>query len=492
VLALSVVAALVLAGLAAFRTHQGEPIAQERRAAESEASEEPGPEEAREKAEELAEIRAETRARLRTQEIIEREGEAKLTPVTGGPAPGWLGEKPFGKGNDWEPAIAADPGAPYVYVVTTRFGRHVQACNNCPRPAIVMRVSDDNGMTWGPVEYVCKCPGENWQYDPQIEVADDGTVFATWLSSGWHTWVSYSDDHGATWSDPVDSKDGIGWSDHGFLTISPDGGDVYVAFNRSVSFVAASHDGGASFEPPVRTNPQGQNRYYYHYNGVVLPGGEVVIAATSLPYDPYARGIVRYLVLRSTDGGTTWDQIPIDYVQEQPDCYTQGCRHDHWAGLSSIGMDDDGDLVYAYSGTRRAHRGQLTFVSTSEDGGLTWSTPQALSPVRAHGRRVVAAFNAVVGTGDGDFRVWWMDDRNGRGCFNVWYSTSSDGGANWSDEVRISDANSGAGYKHPCGFDGDYGDYGEMDLTYDGKAVAAWGEAFGYYGPGGTWINREA
>jgi len=441
--------------------------------------------------EEQQELRTEFRARARAQAIFERTGEPAIEPVTHGFANGFDGEQRFGAGNDWEPAIGADPSSPYVYVMTTRFGSML--CSSCAHPSIVYRVSDDGGHTWGPTKYLCKgC--NTWQYDPQVEVATDGTVFATWLSRGWSTWVSKSTDNGMTWSDPVDVKGPLGWTDHGFLTISPDGMDVYVAFNRRDSFVAASHDGGTTFADPVMTSPIAQRccRYYFHYNGAVLPDDSVVISATAVSNNPYARGRIQYYALRSTDGGVTWEQIWIDTVEEQPDCYSYGCRHDHYAGMATVDADADGDLVFSYAGTRNAGRGQLIFVKYSTDGGMTWSTHQRLSPTWANNhRRTIASFPMVAGTGDGDFRLWWMDNRNGRFLWNVWYTESTDGGMTWAPEVRISDAITGAGYKHPGGFDADYGDYGEIAINNVGETVTATGQAFSYWGPGGTWMNVE-
>jgi hypothetical protein len=53
---------------------------------------------------------------------------------------------------------------------------------------------------------------------------------------------------------------------------------------------------------------------------------------------------------------------------------------------------------------------------TSTDG-VTWSAPIALG---SGGTKIGADFPAVAaGPTAGDFRVAWMDDRNGAGAFNV-------------------------------------------------------------------------
>jgi len=403
----------------------------------------------------------------------------------------WEGEALFGRAVDWEPEIAADPGAPYVYWATTRYGKKYQLCRDCPSPLIVYRVSSDNGDTWGPVLPLCKCKGYRWQADPQIEVASDGTVYALILQ-GWRTVLVKSMDHGVTWSKPKDVARSMDWTDHGFLTISDDGQDVYVAFNHGESWVAASHDGGATFAKPVKTSPlkDENRRYYYHYKGAVLSNGVVAIAATSLSARPYARHNVRYYILRSANGGTSWRQIPIGTYKRQPECPRSRCRGDHLGGMTNVAKDDNDNLVATVAGATRRANGQVVYVLTSTDDGLTWSAPVRISPIRHGDRRVIASFPTIEGTGDGDFRLWWQDNYNGLNGWNTWYRQSSDTGATWSEKIRISDAIDGAFYKSRMGYLADYGDYGGIAIMSDGRTIATWGEGKSYWGAGGSWVNR--
>ena len=56
-----------------------------------------------------------------------------------------------------------------------------------------------------------------------------------------------------------------------------------------------------------------------------------------------------------------------------------------------------------------------------------------------------ADFPAVAsGLTAGDFRVAWMDDRNGPGSFNVWYRTTTNVGASFTPMVRLSNLDTGA------------------------------------------------
>ena len=63
-------------------------------------------------------------------------------------APGWAGEIKLGTEDTWEPTIAADPSGPYVYAMYNRFGGP-KACKTCPAIPMLLRVSSDNGVTWG-------------------------------------------------------------------------------------------------------------------------------------------------------------------------------------------------------------------------------------------------------------------------------------------------------------------------------------------------------
>ena len=62
-----------------------------------------------------------------------------------------------------------------------------------------VRVSADNGVSWGAETYLCQCSGVKWQYDPVLKVASNGAVYATFMN-GYDMMFSRSSDHGATWS----------------------------------------------------------------------------------------------------------------------------------------------------------------------------------------------------------------------------------------------------------------------------------------------------
>src|SRR5207244_1417709 len=103
-----------------------------------------------------------------------------LPHAVAAPPTGWAGEFLVGAAadDDWEPSIAADPAAPYVYVMYNRYGG-AKACAHCPSPAMLVQTSSDAGATWGSPHFICTCSGVPAQYDPVLRVTSTGTVYAS-------------------------------------------------------------------------------------------------------------------------------------------------------------------------------------------------------------------------------------------------------------------------------------------------------------------------
>jgi hypothetical protein len=402
------------------------------------------------------------------------------------PAPGWAGEKRLErKVDDWEPAVATDPAAPYVYTLHNRFGVH--ACLDCPDPAMILNISVDGGATFGPDAFICRCKGVGEQFDPEIEVVPEtGDVLAVWMND-WHVVFSKSTDHGAHWSRPVPVYGELKWSDKPILVVGSDGRDVYVGFNGPTggdAWISASHDGGRTWTPVLVMRTR---RYTFACGGYVAPDGTITFTDISYRYagpKDVAQGPVQIHAFTSADGGTTWTSTLIDTLKLGVPCTSSGCYADFYDSGPALGGDANGHLVTVYDGAA-VHGGPRTvYARSSIDGGLDWSDRVQLSP-----DGVNAAFPAAAGTDDGEVRAWFADQRTGR--WNIWYTTSGDLGATWSKPVRISDAVSGAPYKSRKGFSEFYGDYGEIAITNAGATFAIWAEGRSYLGPGQVWFNRQ-
>jgi hypothetical protein len=189
------------------------------------------------------ELEEQTEQRLDALEEADARGVRwRVTSVDATPAPGWVADR---HADDWEPAMAADPNAPYVYLLTTHFVD--KPCpGNCPVPHLSLHVSPDGGKTWAAQRPLCACKG-SWQYDPQIEVVPDtGAVYAAYLN-GFNVVFVKSTDHGTSWSAPVPTWGNVSWGDKPALATSDDGRDVYISWNGPTGgdpWVAQSHDFG--------------------------------------------------------------------------------------------------------------------------------------------------------------------------------------------------------------------------------------------------------
>ena len=390
--------------------------------------------------------------------------------------------------DDWEPATAVDPNGGTVYQMTTRYNGP-PPCPTCPLPALIFRRSLDGGATWEPDQFLAQT--QRSQNDPQIAVDANGTVHVAWLHD-YVPGVTYQQSHdgGQSWSAPilVAPQDGEPpqWSDRPVLLISPDGMDVYVAFNARASYVAASHDGGLSFAPPVRTSSV--LRYWFHSGGAVAADGTAYVAAASYRSD--YTGNSRLYVLRSTDGGASWDTKLVDVSAEMPACdWSPGCYLGFLGPSMGLAVDRVGTVLVAYHAGISPQSPQQLYIRASEDGGLTWSERRQIS---SQDPAVNNAFPAVAaGPAPDDFRVIWQDDRiREQTGWNTWYRRTTDGGQTWSLPVRLSNQPFGASYKDWAGYAFPYGDYLELEVGDDGTNYAIWGEGGSYDGPGGTWYTR--
>ncbi|MFL5724913.1 MAG: sialidase family protein [Chloroflexota bacterium] len=410
------------------------------------------------------------------------------------PATGWAGEFPMDtQWDDWEPAIAADPSAPWVYALSTRYAAPKPCPGNCPTPWIALEISSDGGATWSDPKALCPCKGSG-QFDPIIEVVPgNGNVYAVYMN-GFNIMFTKSTNHGTTWSAAVPVYGNVSWNDKPVVAMSDNGQHVYISFNGPTGgdpYVAQSHDSGATW---TQTKLVDSNRYYFAFDADVAANGTVYFAESSLLYGGGGNkgttptSTIDYHAFVSTNNGSSWTDRLVAQVQPGVACDAAGCPPDFYLGHPALSVDASNNVVYLYDGATTAGGLQTVAAKRSTNGGATWSSAVTLS---VGGEEATAP--AVESRGNGDVRAFYYQTSGGGNddAWNVWYRSSTDGGATWSAAVNISDLGSGAAYKTPAGFQEVYGDYGEMAITSAGKTIGAWGEGASYDGPGAVWLNRQ-
>jgi hypothetical protein len=495
-----VVATLAAAAFVRHSRHSEAPRPAAQHAAQADVTAEVGAEaegEGRAPSDEAAEESEQTAERIEAMQAAKANGTFGKVAATTSPATGWVGSQVLNPAtDDWEPAVGADPAAPNVYMLTTRYGVNPPGCDKqCPSPFIALTTSKDGGSSWSSQRALCLCIGSKAQYDPIVEVVPNtGTVYSLFLNadrhSGFSTVFTKSTDNGATWSEPVHVYGNVSWTDKPELATSPSGKDIYVSWNGPQGgdlYVGISHDFGASWTQQKLSDDK---RYYYAYDARVLADGTVVFSESSITYSGLTQveGEVWHHAIVSRDRGATWQNVIVAKVALGESCVADGCGPDFYTGQTSVVADAPGHLVFAYEGPTTAGGPQRVYVSTSSDSARTWSAgiPISVSGENATGPRLTAF--------GGETRVWYMQTAGGDDpdAWNVWYRSSTTGGRTWSAPVKISDAPAGAaGYVYDDGFGEIYGDYGEVDVTNTGRTIAVWGEGFSYTGPGGTWFNVQ-
>lgn len=430
---------------------------------------------------------------------------AAASPPAAGPtftAPVRLG---FPSGDDWEPSIAAD-ALGHVYTFSTHYigfngaatGEDDPSCPGCGSPHMILQVSDDGGATFSAPR--APFPTTTRQDDPQIVVdpADGQTVWASYMQdnkSSQH--VAKSTDFGRTWTTQLVEPLNRG-TDKDILAIR--GQDAYLVYHTLQKiFVSSTHDGGTTWSTDNLLNGTTNSQFGQSLpsGGAVAADGTVYFAWNGVNASGQAKGTINLYVTKSADRGQTWTTTLVDVSQAAPDCACGGW--DFWGGQMALDVDANGAVYVLWNANRVKYGPQRVFFAKSTDGAGTFTSARDVS-LAANGSN--NAFPALVARGSGDVRIAWMDDRNGRDAggndpdarWNVYYRSSTDGGATWSSEAKLSRYVAGFTYKLATPNDGflqPYGDYFELDVTNRGKTVAVWGEGNSYVGPGNIWFARQ-
>jgi hypothetical protein len=388
----------------------------------------------------------------------------------------------FTVGDQWEPAIASD-GFGHTYILYPQYGR-VPGCRACPLPSMILVVSNDNGSTWQPPREIT--PPGTGQYDPQIVVdpVDRRTVYAAWLQSKRIDMVvAKSVDFGQSWSIVVANR-GITEADKPVLAVR--GQDVYVGFNRVRKiWVASSHDGGITFTS-ADVSPKLRLVRSLAGGATVDSHGYVYLAWAGYTRHDGAKGRENLYISKSSDGGESWATRLMDVSGAPPDCGAYRCEWGYLGAQITMTSDAAGTLYALWNSGAADKSPERIYFASSTTAGDTWSPRLNVSTAASS---VEHAFPALAAGEAGDVRIAWMDTRNNP-RWNTYYRSSTNGGATWSAESKISSYVPGYPYIRSTGFSFPFGDYFGIGIDNQGRTQAVWGEGLNFRAPGSIWYSN--
>jgi BNR repeat protein len=400
-------------------------------------------------------------------------------------SPQFSGQKRIGltTGDQWEPAAAAD-GSGRIYVLYPHYGR-VPNCKNCRVPTMLLVASNDNGKTWQTPHVMLE--SGSGQFDAQIAVdpADRRTVYAAWLQNGKRAvMLAKSVDSGATWAFTMAVRSDVEL-DKPALAVR--GQNVYVAFNHEEEvWVAASPDGGRSFTS-TRVNTESRPGWSLLGAATVDPAGNVYLAWASYSKAGGARGAVNLYIAKSADAGKEWSATLLDVSAAAPGCKDEECGEAYLGAQIALTSDAAGTLYALWSAGGALLGPQRIYFASSTDGGENWLPRVSVSDAEPG---VEHAFPAIVAGNTGDVRIAWMDSRSSSlssPYWNTYYRSSSNGGATWGEEIRVSGYVPGYRYIGKEGFRFPFGDYFSLAIDNHGETHVVWGEGMNYQSPGSIW-----
>src|SRR6266446_7561055 len=225
---------------------------------------------------------------------------------------------------------------------------------------------------------------------------------------------------------------------------SPDAALRAHAF-RGPTWFSRTTDGGktwtgtrAIFDPGQNSQTIGNQVVVNRQTGVLYDFFEQFQTTGSPDFTP--RGLSVGFI-SSSDGGNTWSQPTVVSNQQTPnDFSTTGALLRTGAGLPSVAIDASTGQLYVVWEDARFTGGSVNqaVISTSTDGGKTWSTPAAVSKTPTS---TPAFTTAVAVNSGGTVAVTYYDMRNPDNITtglptDYWLVVSTDHGANFT-ESRI-------------------------------------------------------
>jgi hypothetical protein len=301
--------------------------------------------------------------------------------------------------------VEAATASPYIYQVWIGCG------------GIGFARSTDSGATYSSA---VELPGSGGAWDPSIAVGPTGIVYAAFmLSAGGYEYpvVLASFNQGASFTQTTALRPSTSgnWGDRDFIAVAPDG-TVYVTWDYGPdastvkelcssggscafsagelnSVIQKSTDGGLTFGPITPIGPGYPTMGGYSAPLLVESTGRIDALYWGHQTDPAPSYTLHpgYEYFTSSTDGTSW---PSATTQLHPE-------------VGSIALPTwwiDGDLTIDAGGTLYAtwdtqvSSTDIGYLSTSTDGGTTWSTPVRVTPDTDNAMHLVQVVGGPAGT----------------------------------------------------------------------------------------------
>lgn len=232
-----------------------------------------------------------------------------------------------------------------------------------------------------------------------------------------------------------------------------------------------SNDGSATWSAPVDASRPGELTREPS-PPVFGADGTIYLAWRNRDHDP---GPDHEVVAKSTDGGATW--VPNQAGAVSGDGQGDG------GGLQQLAIDPSSGALYLVYQALEPYGDLDIYFQKSTDGAATWSNPLRVNDdPTGNGANQNLPHIAVAPNGRID--VVWTDSRNGYvapatlspgGELDVYYASSTDGGASFSANRRINDRliNTDMGISSE---DGSYAWYGPVVASTNNDVYFAWSD----------------
>lgn len=237
--------------------------------------------------------------------------------------------------------------------------------------------------------------------------------------------------------------------------------------------IVKSEDGGQTWSSPVAVSPTvrevtgGGNGNQFSEQQRVVQGSQPITTKDGTLYvtwldstdDSAFTGLAEIIIAKSTDAGQTFENAVVASNFIEPDYSSRTAFFRSWGGaFPQIDAGPNGELSIVYIGRpagKPTDDGDVYHVQ-SIDNGQTWTRPQKVNDDLTNAYQF---FPAVSIDPTGGIHVMWGDFRDDKSekRYNIYYSTSEDGGETWLENSRVTDFPTNPNYAFPNGqFLGDY------------------------------------